>query len=71
MFVRYLFSYQWQMANVCAVRSRTLENISAPYNNAVGCLDAHRGGNIRVFSSESDPQQPPSFPAIVLVPVML
>lgn len=71
-YVRFLFSYQFSQGNLCAIRPRQVQNIGAPYNNADGCLDAHRGGNIRILHiGEQAVGDTTTAPAIILTAVML
>ena len=71
-YVRFLFSYQFSQGNLCAIRPRNVQGISWPYNDAAGCLDAHRGGNIRILHiGEQAVGETTTAPAIVLTAVML
>jgi hypothetical protein len=71
-YVRFFFSYQTNQTNLCAIRPRNIEGISGPIGDATGCLDVHRGGNIRVLGQESLTGFPSNqFPCIVLAQVML
>ena len=72
-YVRFLFSYQasWR-TNVCAIRPRSIPDIQAPYDQATGLLDVHRGGNIRVLHNrETTFSAGFTFPNVFLLPVML
>jgi hypothetical protein len=70
-YIRYLSSIQFAHPNACAIRPRVVSGVAAPFSNAVGCLDAHRGGNIKVLHMREIHGAAPSFPCMLLTPVML
>lgn len=71
-YVRFLFDYQINQRNLCAIRPRIVGGITGPLSDPKGCLDAHRGGNIRILGSRwSTGLGTMEFPNIFLMPVML